>query len=191
MDAIVHWRMQADEQAMIVARTPTGLRVLIGLLYALVLYVISYDAYIGATRLTILQVGLATGLTAGAAAAVNEVNLAVSERYLLVRNPFLVRRIPWFAIETSVVNQGVKVKLRGAQYPLTLTAGGSLIRFSRSRPEAIKAVIDEHVASAREKPSDSTGLRPEAHPKLSWLVIVPASTATLVLYAWFATAILR
>jgi hypothetical protein len=179
--------------SMIVARTPRALQSLIAFMYVAFIVVLSYNANDSPLETSggLVQQALALGIAAGAVTAVNEVNLAVSDRYLLVRNPFLVRRIPWAAIEASVVNQGLKVKLRGTQYPLTLTAGGSLIRFSRSRPEAIKAVIDEHVAIAREYPGDSNGAQPEAHPKLSWLVIVPASTATLVLYAWFATAVFR
>jgi hypothetical protein len=187
----MHWPTEQSANVVVIARAPTGLRVLVGLLYAVVLYVISYDAYIGATRTTVLQVGLATGLTAGAAAAVNEVNLAISKQYLLVRNPFFVRRIPWSSIEESEINKGLDITLTNRRYPITLSASSSLIALSRSRPEAIKAVIDMHVASAREHPSDSTELRPETRPKLSWLVIVPTSTAALVLYAWFAASVFR
>jgi hypothetical protein len=108
-----------------------------------------------------------------------------------VRNPLLVRYIPWTSIAETIVNQGLDLKLVGVRHPVTVTAATGTIRFARSRPIALRRQIDTYIENARAKAPGFVADEQETTLKSSWLVFVPAAAAALCLYAWVALAVFR
>jgi hypothetical protein len=176
----------------VVARTPAGTRACLAGLYVVAIFVITYNVLDRSVPggWDIIQQGLVGGAAVGVVTALNDVNVVATADWLVVRNPLLVRYIPWIGIEEAIVNQGLDLQLVGARYPVTVTAATGTIRFARSRPTALKQQIDAHIENARAR---ATGFVADEHTtlKYSWLVFVPAAAGALSLYAWVALAVFR
>ena len=134
----------------------------------------------GSSRLLTDSIGRAAVLGAiiGAFTAYADVAVGVDDSTLVVRNPFLITRVPLSLVDTVDARLGLYLRIKDQKLAVRVGAATGLIRFRQNRPinfaQEIQALVDE---AGEPVPGQAV----KARVKVTWLLALPAGVGLFIL----------
>ena len=116
------------------------------------------------------------GIVYGVFVAYCDIAVGVDETAVIVRNPFLLTRVPFALIESVDTQLGVYLKLRDRKLAVRVGAATTLFRRRRSGPASIAVELRDLVAAAPKATSESVRIR----VKWTWFAALPLSVGLFV-----------
>lgn len=114
----------------------------------------------------------------GVFVAYSDVAVGIDGDTLVVRNPFLVTRVPLSLVDAVDARLGLYLRVRNRRLAVRVGAATGLLRFRQNRPavfaQELQKLVDEAPPATGEDAVRAT-LKP------TWLIAVPAGVALLIL----------
>ena len=110
--------------------------------------------------------------------AYSDIAVGVRESTVIVRNPFLITRVPLALVDAVDARLGVYLRVRDRRLAVRVAAATGLLRFRQNRPVVLAHELQTLVDQARH---ESVAARVRVSVKATWFVTVPAGVGLFIL----------